>query len=224
MGLTISKKDEDSIDILKIQLRHAQKRWYPNIQMEMTRIKQRRRRRGGWSETQIAIRSRRSEFLWQAYIIWLIAWRIWSEKCATVSLPAWLPSGDTDDKSAALRLRHRETGAILPRRSPRSRRPHYKETVRRRWLWRWGSGRCAEGRESDRTATLEHRFTRLPLFYDPTKCRSLAEHPSARIHVRVHTYVHTIYVSYISCIRARVDSQGRASVRSRSRIHMSAGL
>jgi hypothetical protein len=36
-----------------------------------------------------------------------------------------------------------------------------------------GGGGEREERESVRAATLGHRFTRLPPFYDPTKCRSL---------------------------------------------------
>lgn len=60
---------------------------------------------------------------------------------------------------------------------------------------------------------LGHRFTRLTLFYDPTKCRSLAEHP--RI-TQTHTYVSLVCM--YTHMRARARARARARVYEEHRV------
>jgi len=133
-------------------------------------------------------------------------WQIWSAKCGESRL-FHRDFRDIVDKCVTLRLRGiSKLVQSQPRRSPRSRRPHYKRLFVDGGWWRNSGCRSegvegeGEGRESVRTAALEHRFTRLPLFYDPAKCRSFAEHTATRasyMHVHlVYTRTHTRAQTY----------------------------
>jgi len=116
----------------------------------------------------------------------------------------------------ARRHRHHETGAILPRRSPRTRRPRYElrlfvgatGCLPRVWGGRTEGRRAGGSERSENLSELPHSGTDLQgcrRFTTPqSAARSLAEHPRAVTYTRTHASARARATIRVKCTRVSV--------------------